>query len=466
MDELRAEIQKLRWELVPYFRGRILDISEGGGKAFPHFIGYRDAQIADPLDLGLFVDGALDGVLSSHILQAMPHEDAVKAIAEWSRVVKPDGYIMLYLPKEGKWAVSYESVVALFGGWDLVQFEDWIGFFFVFKRGKDGASWKLPKPEKTCAIVRLGAYGDCIQASSILPWLKSQGYHITWYCSDHGYPVIQHDPHVDRFIIQGRDEVPPHLLGEFWDYTKKKYDKWVNLCESVEGTLLATAGRSNHSWPDALKAKYMDANYIEFTHELAEVPPPYQPKFYSTPSERAWAREKARSYGKRNVLWSLSGSSVHKTWPHIDAVIASLMLSYPDVHVVLVGDEVSQILEQGWQNEKRVHCRSGKWSIRESMAFAEVADLIIGTETGLLNAAGSMTTPKIVTLSHSSEHMLTKHWKNVIALRQKSGCPKQPCRQLHTDWTHCMKHEDGTALCQHNISAEQMWEAVVKILGK
>ena len=155
---------------------------------------------------------------------------------------------------------------------------------------------------KTCGIVRLGAIGDCIQTTSLLPWLKQQGYHITWYISaGDGYESVKHDPHIDRFIIQGKDEVPPRFLDEFWDYTKKKYDKWVNLSESVECTLLAAEHRTNHGWPNHLRAKYMDRNYIEWTHELAEVPGPYEPQFYSTLDERAWARKTAQQWGRLNV---------------------------------------------------------------------------------------------------------------------------------------------------------------------
>ena len=329
-------------------------------------------------------------------------------------------------------------------------------------------SWKNPKPVKTCAIVRYGAIGDNVQTSSILPWLKSEGYHITWYLqSGAGYESVKHDPHVDRFIIQGKDQVPPAFLKEFWDETRKKYTKWINLCESIEGTLLAVPGRTNHEWPHEIRAKYMDRNYLEWTHELAQVPPPYHPKFYATDDEKRWARKTAFGYGKINILWSLSGSSGHKTWPHMDAIIARLMLSYRDVHVVLVGDDLCKILESGWQKEPRVHCKSGEWTIRESMAFSEVADLIVGTETGLLNAAGLLDVPKIVTLSHSSEEMLTKHWKNVIALKPENvKC--FPCRQLHYDWSNCWKHETETtasAMCQHKIGIEPMWDAVKRVIG-
>jgi ADP-heptose:LPS heptosyltransferase len=339
---------------------------------------------------------------------------------------------------------------------------------------KRAFSHKLPRPEKTCAVIRYGAMGDALQSASVFPQLKELGYHITMYTVPNGYEVLKHDPHVDRFIIQDKDNVPPQFLLEFFDETKKKYDKWVNLCESVECTLLAAPGRVQWEWPNHLRQKYLNRNYLEWIHEIAEIPPPYQPKFFSTPEEKAWARDKARSYGRRNILWSLSGSSGHKVWPHLDTVLAGVMLQYPDIHVVLVGDELCQVLEVGWEKERRIHKQSGKWSIRESMAFAEVSDIVIGTETGLLNAAGSMDAWKIVTLSHSSPEALTKHWKNVIALEQPPGvgCNKHPCFQLHgaegrDPWLDCPQDkETGTALCQYHIGPEKMFSAIEMALGQ
>lgn len=504
------EASKIRWELVPYFHGRVLDIGCGAYKAFPHFIGVDnghhwgsrgiDVKIKDAENLDIFASKSCDAVFSSHLLEHIEYDRITATLSEWARVVKQGGHIVLYLPDEAqypavghkyanpdhKWDCSYEKVVAAMKavnfGWDLIDYQvrsetDEYSLFFVFKliQGNEQRfSHLLPKPTKTAAVVRYGAQGDMIQMSSILPGLKAQGYHVTCYVQDGiGQDVIRHDPHIDQFIIQGKDEVPPAFLNEFWDYTRKKYDKWVNLCESIEATLLASPGRANWEWPNELRAKYLDRNYLEWTHELAQVPPPYQPKFYSTQEEKAWARKKANQYGKRNILWSLAGSSGHKVWPHLDEIIASVMLKYPDTHIVLVGDEACQILEVGWEKESRVHRQSGKWSIRESMAFAEVADLIIGTETGLLNAAGSMDAWKIVTLSHSSEEMLTKHWKNVIALNQPEGvgCSKHPCRQLHgsnghSPWEDCPQEPTtGTALCQYHVSSDIMWQAIQRIFG-
>jgi ADP-heptose:LPS heptosyltransferase len=513
------EARKIVWELIPYARGRVLDIGCGPYKALPQFIGVdnghhwgvQGADVkAEGDDLSLFSDGSCDTVFSSHLLEHFHYEKVPAVLREWMRVLKVGGHLILYVPdenqypkvgheyanKDHKWDVNFDKIVAALEatpGWDIVDYQvrseaDEYSLFIVVRKTGGTAleqSWQKPKPAKTAAVVRYGAIGDMIQMSSILPWLKEQGYHVTLYCqSGQGYETIKHDPNVDRFIVQEKDAVPNQFLLEFFAETKKKYDLWINLCESVEGTLLASPGRAAFDWPNEARAALMDKNYLEWTHLLAGVPAPYRPKFYATPKEREKAKWTASKWGRRNVLWSLAGSSGHKVWPHLDTVIARILLTYPDTHVVLVGDESCKLLEQGWGRwdeskqdlvpvDPRVHLQSGRWSIRESLAFAEAADLVIGTETGLLNAAGSMDVPKIITLSHSSPKMLTKHWANTIALQQPNGvgCTKSPCRQLHggnnsSAWQDCPQHEEtGTALCQYHIGPEQMWLAITSVLG-
>ncbi len=77
---------------------------------------------------------------------------------------------------------------------------------------------------------------------------------------------------------------------------------------------------------------------------------------------------------------------------------------------------LSSILEQGWENEPRIVKKSGKYTIRESMALAEVSDVVVGAETGMLNSVAHRSMPKIVLLSHSSANNLTKHWVNTAAI--------------------------------------------------
>jgi len=224
--------------------------------------------------------------------------------------------------------------------------------------------------------------------------------------------------------------------------------------------------RIQYQWPTKVRHDFLNRNYVEFTHALAEVPFVPHIKFYSTPAEQKWAEKKRKEMGGRVVLWAMTGSSVHKVWPYVDTIIADILLTYDDVKVVLIGDEISQLAEQGWQNESRVIKACGKWDIRKALTFVDYADLVIGPETGVLNAASMKDVPKIIFMSHSSGENLTRDWKNTSTLKP-FDCPCYPCHQIHHGFDPCIRDaKTGVALCQANISSERVWQAVRLYLDK
>lgn len=496
------EAGKIRFELVPYTRGRGLDLGCGPNKAFPHFIGVdngTDSRLFNiamkpdvPVDtcerLPLFGSGSMDFVFSSHLLEHI--QDYQAALKEWWRLIKQGGHLCLYLPHrdlypnigqlgsnpDHKWDFAPDMIVSAMkevGYWDLVRNEDRsdgteYSFFQVYRKRSDKHlySHKAPKPAKRAAVVRYGAYGDLIQASSILPGLKEQGYHVTVYTVPKGHDVVKHDPHIDTFVIQDHEQVPNAELPAFWEHESKKYDRWINLSESVEGTWLSLPGRTNAIWPAWVRTKYMDVNYLEFQHDLANVPLPIKPQFFATQEEKAWARsERKRFGGDYFVMYVLAGSSVHKVWPHMDTLFARFMLTYPGVRIVTVGDEACQMIEAGWENESRVVRKAGKYTIRETLSLLAECDLVIGPETGVMNAAAMLPMPKVMFLSHSSANNLTKGWQNTISLEPKVDC--FPCHRMHYDWSNCRKDEStGTAACQVSISVDQAWDAVCSVLHR
>src|SRR5271165_6936970 len=111
-------------------------------------------------------------------------------------------------------------------------------------------SWKEPRnPENKpmACVVRYGAFGDIIQAASVCKALKKAGYFVTLMCSYPSSEVVALEPSIDEKIVQLPNQVPMGWLGHFWVYMSKRwkgrgFDKWVNLCESVETTLLAMEG--------------------------------------------------------------------------------------------------------------------------------------------------------------------------------------------------------------------------------
>lgn len=571
------EAPKIRWGIVQYTRGRGLDLGAGDAKAFPHFIsvdngdherfGFQmkvDVKVPTCEKLDLFADASMDFIFSSHLLEHI--EDYAAALKEWWRVIKPGGYLVLYLPHKDLYpnvrddgemaralarkaeklgrepnlmeahevtelvvanrkARGVTNVGALYAGsghansdhkhdfapddiiavmrdvdgWDLVENQtrdegEEYSFFQVWKKleaipralaksgdfvAKNGdhqrESWKAEKPAKTACVCRYGAFGDVIMASSVCAELKAQGYHVTFMGSPPGADVLANDPNIDRIYLQDKDQVPNHELGSYWNYWEARFDKWVQLSGSVEDSLLATPGRPNHRFPHAMRHRLLNQNYVEFSHEIAGIPYTLRQRFYPSPDERAWAKAERAKMGDFLIVWSMAGSSLHKTWDGLDPIIARVLLSYPNAHIALVGGPECKMLEAGWENESRVHRTCGEWSIRQTMAMVQVADLIIGPETGVLNSAALLDAAKIVLLSHSSVENLTRDWVNTTSLYSKTT-PCYPCHQLHMNnhgWDkHCPRTERldesgerrGVAHCQGEISNEEVWNAVRGIM--
>ena len=501
----KAESMKVVWEVAPYLRGRGLDIGAGTFKVLPHVIsvdnghhesfGHHikpDVRVEDAIDLSIFGSQSMDFVYSSHLLEHI--EDYPRALKEWWRLVKQGGYMVLYVPDEDeypkvgepganpdhKWNVSYDKLIAAMQelrGWDLQDFQkrcadDEYSLLFVFKKTNSkihGYSFKAPRPARTACVVRYGAFGDLMQSSSVWAGLKAQGFHVTVFSSLPGASVITEDPNIDNLVLFDVNQVPNANLGDFWAHQKTKFDRWVNLSESVEGTFLAMPNRTPHGWAPLTRHLRMNENYVAFQHELAGVPHTPRVKFYATAEEKDWARKTRAKMGPGPVvMWSLAGSSVHKTWAGLDNVLASIMVQYREANVVLVGGPECVILEQGWENEPRIHKTCGKWSIRQSLAFLEQVQLVIGPETGVLNAAACLEVPKIVFLSHSTHENLTRDWRAVFPLSSLGtvcpgrGADEAPaCHQLHYGWTHCKQDPGtGTAQCQADISVELVWQTV------
>lgn len=505
-DPQGNEAAKVRWEIVPFTRGNGLDLGCGPSKAFPHFTGVDNLK-----DVGLFgiemvpdkvvetcekltdfEDDSQDFVFSSHLLEHI--DDYRAALAEWWRVVRPGGHLVLYLPHKHLYPnigtpgsnpdhkhdfepADIVDAMRDLGGWSLVENQTRdegmeYSFLLVFRKRFDHRQVNeylncgRSMAKKRVCVVRYGGYGDMLQAAAIFPALKRQGYYVTVMTTPRGQSVIEHDPNVDAFFIQDENQVPNHLLTDFWEYQARKFEKFINLSESIEGTLLALPGRANHAWPHNLRHKHLNRNYGEWTAELAGVPFVPEGFFYPSSEEKA-AVSALLDKTKFNVVYALSGSSQHKFYAGQDAVIANLLLQLPNAHIYMTGDEACALLEAGWENEPRITLLSGKQTIRETLTLAQMADVVIGPETGVLNAvAFEPSVAKVCLLSHSSVENLTKHWQNSYPI-EPHGIDCYPCHRLHYGMKYCREHEEtGTAMCQMSIHPVRVVQAVMDAYNK
>jgi ADP-heptose:LPS heptosyltransferase/predicted SAM-dependent methyltransferase len=496
-DPQGNEAAKIMWEIVPYTRGTVLDLGCGPSKAFPHFVGV-DSGIDEKLfgikirpdilvdsceDMCDFHTESCDAVFSSHLLEhIVDYRDALK---QWWRLVKVGGYMVLYLPHRNYYPhigapgsnpdhkhdfLPTDIIDAMrdIPGWDLVENQDRNGgteysFLLVFQKRDKGQTYsyltRKKFTSKTACVVRYGGFGDMIQATNILPALRRQGYRVTVMTTPKGQDIIKEDPNVNDWYIQDNDQVPNHMLSDFWDYQSKKFDKFINLSESVEGTLLAMPGRANHMWPHEVRHKYLNLNYLEFTAELAGVPYKSEARFYPTIAENITAGERLLP-GGLNIMWALAGSSVHKFYPWQDAVIARLLTEQPNCRIFLTGEPTCKILEVGWEKEPRIVPLAGELSIRDTLALARRCDVVVGPETGVLNAVAFENNRKVVLLSHSSIENLPKHWTNTAALSAPVPC--YPCHRMHYTREFCPEDkETGASVCQRMIDPGDVFSAIV-----
>jgi len=489
------EAEKIKYLTVPYTHGTGLDVGCGPSRIWPQSIGIDRwvsdqgaSVVCDVADLSLFADKSMDYVFSSHVLEDFAEGDSVKILTEWWRPIKSGGHLILYLPHEKLYPkvgtnganpahlqdLSPEKVMEFMTriktGFELLESEVRVGgneysFFMVFKKRMDGkkvTTLPLKSAKPRALVIRYGGIGDMIQASSIFPGLRKQGYEVHVNTTPQGQDYIKHDPNVDGWLIQEKDQVPNGELTKFFRSIQERYDLVVNLCESVEGTLLSMPGRPDYNFPLTLQRKKVGhINYLERTHEIAKVPFEPAAKFYPSKAEDEQAKKTRREMDSDFViLWSLSGSSAHKSYPHTDTVIARLMIQHPGAKVVTVGDGACRILEAGWVDEPRVYLRSGEWTIRETLAFAKYADMVVGPETGVLNSVGLDPMPKVCMLSHSSEANLTKHWKNTVALKPEGvGC--HPCHRLHYGGDYCyLEEETHSAMCSFKLDPDVVYQAI------
>jgi ADP-heptose:LPS heptosyltransferase/SAM-dependent methyltransferase len=500
------ESGKVRFDLVPYMSGRVLDLGCGPGKVYPTAIGIDnkiDAKLfgikIDP-DIAVdscermpfFADGAADTVYSSHLLEHIVDYQA--ALAEWWRLVKVGGYLALYLPHRDHYprmgseganpdhkhdfcnddiTQAMESIAAQSGhGWEQVENEVRSGgfeysFLQVYRKREEPATQRYQpraRPAKSLGVVRLGAFGDALWISDLLAQWKSEGWHITVYTQTQGEQVLRHDPHIDHIICQ-----PTGLFAfddgkiamwqtAYWLHEERKYDKFVNLIGSTERRLLPQPFDPDFYLPDEQRRRVMNKNYVEALHEWVGVTfdrSRANQKFYPSADELAWAAQERAKIDGPLVLINPSGSSVPKWWPYAQQLAD--MLAAERVHSMIVGDlRTAKFRAAG----KYGSVFGQDLPIRKLFALAALADVVVGTESALVNAVAYEAPLKIVLMSHSTHENLTRDWANTVAV-EPEGLACYPCHRIHSDMANCTHdREANAAACQSAAKPELVLQHV------
>jgi len=456
------EAAKIAWDVLPYIGQSGFDIGCGPSKVFPHLIGVdnlRDQQlfgvamkpdfvVKDCARMAMFSAGCMDTVFSSHTLEHL--EDPGAALAEWWRLLAEGGHLVLYLPHkrfypnigepganpDHRHDFLPEDIVALMRerapDWTLRVNQERNGgreysFLQVYRKEADGAGQQIAKPikGKRAGVVRVGGHGDALWAGSACWHLKREGYHVTVYASKHGAEVLRHDPSIDEIF-----GLPDGALseGDFlaWRcHQAVKFDRWVDLLGSVENRLLFHETSNEFFQPHRVRHMLASRNYLEAVHDYAGVPHEWHQRFYPTEAEREWARKMRAMLDGPVVVINPSGSGPVKYWPHSQRLME--LLAEQRIYSIVLGDV---------RDDSVVGCEpygifvGMEWPVRAALAYTQLADAVVATESLVANAVAFEAMPKVVILSHSSNENLTKHWTNTAAV-EAPGLACHPCHRIH-----------------------------------
>lgn len=456
------EVRKVRERIVPYLQGKILDVGCGGGKVCSEAVGLDwmspaaniQMDISNPDSLRLFGDGAFDVVFSSHFLEDI-HDYKGMLAAMW-RLVKVDGTLILYLPHRDLYPnvgqpganpahkhdfIPQDIISAMPDGAfvernDVCSEEDEYSFELIFRKTDGVVEQKTYDRNKTVVVVRYGGFGDMVIAAPIYRLFKQAGYYVIANCSADSAFVLEGNPHIDEIMVQSRYVIPNTHLGEYFEALEKKYGRVVNLCESMERSLLIEKDKDPDLWglSHAERHALCDQNYSDFAVGRAGwLSSGHRPELYLTETEKVLLGVfKTKHPGTFNLMWQLSGSSWHKMYPFSSDVIEELLEEIPDMKVFCTGGDHVTLLGM---DHPRLFNRVKLWGPRQAMAATSVMDCVVSPETGILNAAGAFDTPKVGLLTHSSRENLTKYFANDYSIQSTAAC--SPCHKMIHDLDDC-----------------------------
>lgn len=494
------EARKCRYRVTSYLRGIGLDLSAENEKVIKSAIGIgKDVNLDLTANdaLGIFADNSFDYVFDAHKLGNYHVTRAV--LAEWWRVIKPGGYLVLYEQDRDFYPHVGTSGATDLRKKDLIWQDAWdilkpLGNAELISASRHGESneysWQLivrktmayakpkeiltdepfqgqiifPRKKQTdreALVIRYGALGDATLVTPILRQLKKEGYWVVMNCSDYSAQVYKNNPNIDEYLIHHTStDVPYEELTNYWETIGKDFEKVINLTQSIEGVLVKCEGSEEYFWPHEKRHKECDINYQDRTMECAGYPElkGEMPELFFSEIEEHLAKNFRNSHRDTFVvLWSLSGSGFYKTYPWAEYVANEFLVTHKDAKIITVGDELCRILE--WTNPMTIN-KCGVWTVRQSFIMTKYANLVIGPDTGLLNAAGCFDTPKIIFMGPTSEENICKYWKNVSPLHPEN-CECHPCHKLIYSNSCPRGNIQGVApKCMEHIKPETVLETL------
>lgn len=322
---------------------------------------------------------------------------------------------------------------------------------------------------KRILILKIGAIGDVVMASTLLPFLKKEGpCHITWIVGDIAAPIIEKTGLVNRLIILNEKKL---LNGGFWERFQEIAKLWKRLLFSsfdlvlcchanirYRLLLLPTRAKKRASFTHAGKRKipvpgrYHAAEHIRlatgqddsirFTPEFPAIDAPLPKHLHLMPEPIILAPG-----GAKNVL----AESHLRRWPVENYRKIAKHFVEKGYKILLIGaksDDWTLPFFADIPHESFI----GKIDLIELLAVLKKARLFITHDTGPMHIAKMAGCPTIALFGPTMPSSFVGKEPNIHVLWGGENLSCRPCYD-GKQFAACQK-----ALCMERISVE----AVIK----
>lgn len=150
-----------------------------------------------------------------------------------------------------------------------------------------------------------------------------------------------------------------------------------------------------------------------------------------------------------------------KNWVYSSWVQLAEKLSVEGYNVLLLGGpkEKKELENTGIQiSDKFIYNFVGKFSINQSIAVLNIAEIVVGADTGLMHCAGALNKPSLTLFGCTDYHEYLPFGLKSHFITSNIGC--SPCFGT-SKWVNC---EDNK--CMNGIKVEQVLDKIHEILNK
>ncbi len=303
---------------------------------------------------------------------------------------------------------------------------------------------------QSLTLVRIGAFGDYILMSAVLPFLQKKYSEINFEVNMKGLDLFLNDPRFKYLSVFEADDLSEEkrydILINRWkiieEDCKNTGRKYLNMWSSIENSCILHEFNPDVALPiEERRIKY-NKNYYENTFEMAEVSMPngwiHENTLYFKEHEigliERWA-ERNKDFFR--MLVPLGGSSRQKVFIWMQDFCKKLIDEYPKLKIYLLGG--NELARDVWDYERTFSYVNGhnpaNVSFKQAVLMTKYADYVLGPETGLLIGAGMMGTPKTMLFTISDKDQTVNYHRNDFSLQSKFDC--SPCYVLAHSGNDC-----------------------------